>query len=100
MQTEEKKITYFQGGIEGLQGAGTQWVRFLKNMPNRNIKKGRISKAHIQKMKYIEGIQLYPVHGEPGYQFSVKSEEELLNILEPLTKEEAEEYLSQNNSHD
>lgn len=92
MHTEKKEITYFQGGIEGLQGSGTQWVRFLKDMPKRNIKEGQISKAHIQKMKYIEGIQIYPVYGEPDYQFSVKSEEELLEILEPITKEEAEEY--------
>ena len=93
MQAEKKTLIYFEGGIEGLQGAGTQWVRFLKNMPKRNIKKGQISRAHIQKMKYIKGIQVYPVYGEPGYQFSVETEEELLEILEPLTKEEAEEYL-------
>ena len=90
MQAADKKITYFQGGSEGLQGAGLQWVRFLKDMPERNIKEGQISKAHIQKMKYIDGIQVYPVYGEPPYQFSVGSEEELLEILEPLTPEEAE----------
>ena len=91
MHAEKKEITYFQGGAEGLHaGAGLQWVRFLQDMPKRNIKEGQISKAHIQKMKYLEGIQVYPVYGEPGYQFSVKSEEELLEILEPLTPEEAE----------
>jgi hypothetical protein len=94
MQTEGKKITYFQGGIEGMNGFGTQWVRFTKDMPKRNIKEGQISKTHIQKMKYIEGIQVFPVYGEPDYFFSVKSEEELLELLEPLTQEEAEEYLS------
>ncbi len=77
-----------------MNGFGTQWVRFTKDMPKRNIKEGQISKTHIQKMKYIEGIQVFPVYGEPDYFFSVKSEEELLELLEPLTQEEAEEYLS------
>ena len=91
MQTEGKKITYFQGGVEGLHaGTGLQWVRFLKDIPKHNIKEGQISKAHAQKMKYIDGIQVYPVYGEPAYQFSVGSEEELLEILEPLTPEEAD----------
>jgi hypothetical protein len=89
MQAEKKEITYFRGGVEGLNGAGLQWVRFLKDMPKRNIKEGQISKAHIQKQKVLGGIQVYPVHGEPDYFFSVKSEEELLEILEPLTVEEA-----------
>lgn len=98
MQTESKKITYFQGGAEGLnQGIGLQWVRFLKDMPKRNIKEGQISKAHIQKMKYLDGIQVYPVYGEPGYQFSVKTEEKLLEILEPLTNEQAQKCLDINN---
>ncbi len=73
-----------------MQGAGLQWVRFLKDMPERNIKESQISKAHIQKQMKLGGIQVYPVYGEPAYFFSVKSEEELLEILEPLTPEEAE----------
>jgi hypothetical protein len=83
-------ITFFQGGVEGLQGAGLQWVRFIKDIPSRNIEAGRISKAHIQKMRFKKsGIQVYPVYGEPGYFFSVTGEQELREILEPLTELEA-----------
>jgi len=86
---ENKKITYFQGGIEGLQGAGLQWVKFLKDIPARSIEAGRISRAHIQKMQYFkDGIQVYPAYGEPAYFFKVTGEEELREILEPLTDEE------------
>lgn len=85
----ENKITYFQGGIEGLQGAGLQWVKFLKDIPSRNIEAGRISRAHIQKMQQIkDGIQVYPAYGEPAYFFKVTGEQELLEILEPLTDEQ------------
>lgn len=92
----KKTITYFQGGVEGLNGAGLQWVRFTKEMPRRNIKEGQLSKAHIQQQKILGGIQVYPVYGEPAYFFSVKDEQELLELLEPLTKEEAEEHLNKN----
>jgi transcriptional regulator of NAD metabolism len=91
MQASDKKITYFQGGVDGLHlHIGLQWVRFLKDMPERNIKESQISKAHIQKQIKLGGIQVYPIYGEPEYFFSVKNEEELLEILEPLTPEEAE----------
>lgn len=93
MYMNNRSITYFQGGVEGLNGAGLQWVKFLKDMPKRNIKEGQVSKSHIQKQKILGGIQVYPVYGEPAYFFTVGNEEELLEILEPLTEEEVAEHL-------
>ena len=68
-----------------MQGAGLQFVRFKKDIPSQNIQAGRVSRAHIQKMRLQNKIQVFPYYGELDYFFNVPDEEALLEILEPLT---------------
>ena len=67
------KIKYY----ENFNGGETMEALFKKPLESYGIKEGDKTSVYIQRMKYIDGIMLYPKFGVPNFYISVKTEDDV-----------------------
>ena len=88
------KIPYTGGGGSAPHGKPFR-IKFKKDIPNHDIKKGDENEAYILRMVKLNGIMIYPPYGKPHYYIAAKSEDEVLDMLEFL---DMPEYNTQSSS--